>query len=322
VIAGAATRDEALVGAIDLAGYAPGPIEVAVAADGNTAIVTVGPGFFAGPVGPLIGATEVASEGTALVVDLAARAVVAELPPPASPMGVAVSPDGKRAFTADYQGSTLSVIDLSTLTLATSVEVGGRPEEASIAPDGRLGVVNTDSDESIRFFDPEDPAGSLSGPLRIGGDPGGAAFVPGEQKLVIGKSLPLTEGDVQGFAVVDVARPGTPSVLEHAPITDGIPYGAELVPGTSRVLLTLGMTQCSLREVDVATDPATIVRTLDFGCAKASLPMSAVVDREGKHAFVGMPGENALGVASLETGETRLVPWLASVGPTDVALTR
>ncbi|HEX7671770.1 MAG TPA: hypothetical protein VF395_19385 [Polyangiaceae bacterium] len=58
-MAGAATRDDALVDVVDLAKYAPSPIEVAITPDGKTAVVTVGPGFFAGSLSGLVGAASI-----------------------------------------------------------------------------------------------------------------------------------------------------------------------------------------------------------------------------------------------------------------------
>lgn len=325
LVGGAATRDEALVKTVDLSGYAPGPIEVAVAPDGKTAVVTVGPGFFAGALAPLVGATSVATTGTALIVDLEAGAVVKELPPPSPPLGVVITPDGKRAFTVDHgstEGKTLTVIDLVERKIVESIEVGGTPEEISLTPDGALGVVNTDGDGSIRFFDPKDPAGTLTAPLAIGGDPGGAAFVPSAHKLVIGKSLPM-DGEEAGFSVVDLTDPGAPTVLEAQKLP-GVPYGAEPIPGTSRVLATSGVSGCALHEIDVAATPAVVARVITLPCevGKSGLPMSTAIDDEGKYAFVGIVGDNSLMVVDLVAGTARRVPWLGKSGPTDATITR
>lgn len=337
LVKGAATRDQALIATIDLRSYAPGPIEVVVAPDGKTAVVSVGPGFFATSLMErLFGLpTNLATTGTALLVDLDAGSVLAEVSPPSPPMGLAISPDGKRAFTADHSGSTLSVIDLQQRTIATSVQVGGSPEETSLSPDGTLGVVNTDSDGSIRFFDPADPAATLSAPLFIGADPGGAAFIPESHRLVIGKSLP-SGSEVAGFSVVDTTTPAAATVVEAQPLP-GIPYGADRIPGTSHVLVTSGVTAestgCALYEIDAGVTPATRVRTIPLPCEKSGLPMSTAIDPEGQHAFVGILGDNSLMVVDLATGTARRIPsatglppdaavpqWLGAGGPTDVAI--
>ncbi|MBM4361306.1 MAG: hypothetical protein FJ104_01405 [Deltaproteobacteria bacterium] len=322
VVGGAATRDEALVRTIPIDAAGAGPIEVAMAPGAGQVLVAVGPGFFDGVVGGLLGVSGLTAEGTALLVDLESGEVLKDFETPAAPMGAAVTADGALGFTSDHKGSTLSVHDLSGRRRVTSIEVGGKPEEVSVSPDGKAGVVNTDSDESLCFFETADPAGTLTPPLHVGGDPGRSTFVPIAKKVVTGKSLNLSGTDQPGYAVLDVSDLAAPRVLEHVLMDDGVPYAADLIPGTTRVLLTLGVSQCALREVDVGGDAAVEVRTIVLPCEKPGLPLSAVVDAEGKYAFVGIVGDNALFVVDLGTGESRRIPWLPSAGPTDVELTR
>lgn len=324
LVAGATTRAEALIETIDVSSYdGPGPIEIATTPDGATAVVTHGPGFFFGFVADVFnvgtqlpdgGLEPLETTGTALVIDLDTFSIV-ETKPPAVPMGVAVTPDGKRAITADHRGDTISVIDLEQRRLIESVTVGGSPEEVSINEDGTWGCVTTDSNGSIRFFDPRNPSTTLTAPLSIQNDPGLSAWVPGANRLVVAKSLPLQGGPV-GFSVVDVSNPTAASVLEAQPLP-GVPYGADPIPGTTHVLVTSG---CELYEVDAAPSPAAIVRTIQLPCTAPSLPMSTAIDREGTHAFVGLLGDNSLMVVDLASGTARRLPWLGQTGPTDVAI--
>jgi len=319
LVGSATTRDEALDRTIDLSAYKPGPIEVAVTPDGKTAVVTEGPGFFIGPVGTLISApADIDPGGGILLVDLANGDQVTALHPPDSPMGLAVSPDGKRAFTADHgagSGQTLSVVDLVSKTIEASVVAAAGAEETSLSPDGTMGVINTDGDGNIRFFDPKAATITLSAPLQIGNDADLAAFVPNEKKLVIAQSLPKT-----GYTVVDLSDPANPTVLDGTPTVSGVAYGANLIPGTSHVLVTTGVGVYTLVEVDVSVAPSVVTRTIQLPVTKGSLPLSTAIDPEGKHAFVGVPGENVLVVVDLSTGDTKSIPWLANTGPTRVAI--
>jgi hypothetical protein len=120
--------------------------------------------------------------------------------------------------------------------------------------------------------------------------------------------------------VIDVSDPAHAHVVESVPITTGIPYGADAIPGTTHVLVTVGLTACELDEVDVGVTPSSITRTIKLPCAKASLPMSTAIDREGKHAFVGVMGDDSLQVIDLATGTARAIPWLSQAGPTHVAI--
>ena len=50
---------------------------------------------------------------------------------------VAVTPDGRRAFTANIGSGTVSVVDLVAMRKVTDIAVGGRPEGIALTPDGR-----------------------------------------------------------------------------------------------------------------------------------------------------------------------------------------
>ncbi len=65
---------------------------------------------------------------------------------------VAVSPDARRAFTANIASGTVSVLDLRKGTKLRDVAVGGRPEGIAITPDGRtLWVADLDGARVMAF---------------------------------------------------------------------------------------------------------------------------------------------------------------------------
>jgi YVTN family beta-propeller protein len=84
-------------------------------------------------------------DGTISVVDLVAGASVAtiRLPPfhgfQAQPSGIAISPDGMRAYVNNHDsdpGSVVYVIDLATRTVITQIAVGAFPASIAMTPDG------------------------------------------------------------------------------------------------------------------------------------------------------------------------------------------
>ena len=270
----------------------------------------------------MINANDIPNGSALLLVDLATDEIT-ELEVPASPMGVVITPDGKQAFTANHGGSTMTVVDLVARKSVEDVEIGGSPEELAVRPDGEWAVVNTDANESIRFFKPSDPSGTLTAPLLIGGDPDATAFVPSEGKLVIAQSLPTATGQ-PGYSIVDVSDPTNASVLEKVllPPDPGAPYGSDVIPGTTHVLVTIGIAGCELRETDVSVAPSNLVRKIKLPCVGTSLPLQSAIDAEGKHAFVGAPGDNSLMVVDLDTGDVERIPWLDKAGPMHVAIAK
>jgi YVTN family beta-propeller protein len=77
--------------------------------------------------------------GTVDIVDAKAYKVLKTLKMPegAKPMGVALSPDGKRLYVANGRAGTVSLVDLGTDSVVASTKVGTRPWGIALTPDGR-----------------------------------------------------------------------------------------------------------------------------------------------------------------------------------------
>jgi YVTN family beta-propeller protein len=296
--AGAAAREDALVGEVDLAAWSPGALELEITPDGRTAVVAVSPGFFDGLVGQTLGFGEVALEHV--------------------PMGIAIAPDGGRAYTANFghsgsPGSTLSVIDLAAATVIEEVEVGGGPEQVALDAAGALGILNVDELDAVRVFETADPSGTLSPPLVVAGDPSGVAFVAGTTLAVVADSL-----DPAAWTVVDVSDPAAPAVVEEAPPPGGFPYGVTAIAGTTDVLVTIANDSIELVRLDAAATPSTVVWNHVVTGVRA-FPLGVAVDSAAGLAFMGAPGAGALVVVGLDGAESRTIAFPGD-GPTYVAI--
>jgi sugar lactone lactonase YvrE len=286
------------------------PLEVELTGDGR-AVVAAGPGFLAGVV---VSADRVPVGGALLVVDLAAGAVIHTVALPAAPMGLAITPDGAYALTADYgeadlAGDSLSVIDLAAGLVVASHTVGGRPEQVALGPDGAVGAISFDQGSGLRTFTLEGSEVVLSDALVVADDPGDVAFVSRE-RLVVTSSLALS------YSVIDVSDPLAPAIVaEHA--VSGVPFGVTAVPGTSEVVLPTFLVEGKLLHVDVASEPPTVLgeTLLESG----ALTLGAAVSSDGRFAFVPQPAERRLSVVDLAAESARSVVWLEDVGPTWVA---
>jgi hypothetical protein len=313
----AGPAERAILRRIDVGAHAPGPLELALTPDGRTAAVAVGPGFFDTAAGGIVGVTGVAEGGALLVVDIVEGAVRHVVATPSPPMGVAVTPDGARALTADYgpdgaRGRTVSVIDLERGALVDSVEVCPWPEQIALDEAGTLALVSCDGDGTVVAFDPRDIRGTRSTPLVVDHDPGHIAFVPGTTLAVVARSLGET-----GLAVVDVADPARPR-LAGALRLPGIPFGVAHVPGSTDVLLPLGLLRpAQIARVSLASGAPVLARTYEVPVTRTALPLHACVSADGARAFVPLPGPGLLGVIDLETGAARTIDWLeARAAPT------
>ncbi len=315
LVNGAQTRDEALLDTIDLSAYSPGPLETELTPDGETALVSVSPGFFDGVVGGLAGIDGVPSEaGTFLFVDLDSRSVT-ELDVGPKPMGIAVSPDGATAYVACFGSDHVAIVDVASRAVRDRVVVGGGPEQIALDASGELGAVNAASDGTVRVFRTADPAGSLSVPVAVSGDPSGVAFVEGTSLLVVANSL-----NQPNYTVLDVSDPATPVLVEQSEPTGGVPYGATAIPGTKKVVLSITQfASQKLLSLDFATTPA---KTVELAAPVRGFILGFAVGPDGTRGLSGVAGDNRLLVIDLDQSTARAIPWLAAEGPTYVAIAR
>ena len=307
-----------VVDTIDLAEWAPGPIEVEITPDGQTAIVSVGPAFFDGDgvTNMLVGSPEVPPGGALLVVDLEsgeATEVVTE----DVPLGIAISSDGTRAYTANYgtidqPGDTLSVIDIPGRQLIEEITLGGRPEQVALSPDGTLGVINiAGASGGIRVFETADIQGTLSPLVPTGNDPSDVTFLDDETRVVVANSFSL---DV---TLVDTSDPSAPLVIDSFGMDGGFPYGATYMPSRDQILAPTG-TGSNLVTIDRDNDvltPSVPARLLG-----GAFPLTAAVDGTDSYAFVAHIVDRKLSIIEVETGASRAVPWLDGPGPSYVAV--
>lgn len=315
---GSCTADESILEILDLSDYEPGPIELEVTPDGRTAVVAVGPGFFAGGLAILVGQTApVPPGGTLLVVDLDTGSVSASLDTAEVPMGLAIAPDGSRAYTANYgddttAGHTLSIVDLDAPAVLEDVELGGRPEQVALSADGSVGMVNLTSG-SVRVFQTSDVAGTLTDPVTVGTDPSDIAFVAGTDLAVVVNSMS------SDMSVIDVSDPANPAVVDTVAVPAQVPYGATLQPGTQTVWVTGFGGGGVATPYDVSADATTAGTHLDL--PGGAFPLTMAIDAEGTYGFVAHAADHVLSVVDLATGESTPYDWLDATGPMYVAVT-
>lgn len=313
VVAGPADVADVSSKSIDLAGHAPGPLQLELTPDGDRALVAVGPGFY-DSLGIVFGFPEVTGEGALLVVNLKDDDV-AQIPTASAPMGVAITPDGKYGLSANFGtkfsgGSSLTRVDLETNDVVEEVEVGGGPEQVRLF-DGSLGMLNTASEGGVRRFDPTDVEGSLSDIVLTSDDPSDIAFVSANKAVVIDSR------GAAGYSVVtlDDGDPGI-TVVEQVP-TNGLPYGICHIPNTSQVLVGIATgAPARVLRVDVGSTPSTEVTTYDLGNAATTFVINVSCSPDGKFAFAPIPNENALAVINLETDEVHHITGWMNAAPT------
>jgi YVTN family beta-propeller protein len=89
------------------------------------------------------------------VIDIVTNTVIATIPVGVNPAGVAISPDGTRAYVANssFLHNTVSVIDIVTNTVIATIPVGQVPAGIAVAPDGGRTYVTNVYPNTVSIID-------------------------------------------------------------------------------------------------------------------------------------------------------------------------
>jgi YVTN family beta-propeller protein len=141
-------------------------------------------------------------------------AVVDEIPVGNSPLGIAVTPDGRRAYVANFAfgSNAVSVLDLENQTFLQNVAVGSRPADVAVSPDGRFIYASNFISDTVSVIDTA--TNRVRSTIGVGLAPQGLAFSPDGTFVYVANRQSI-----------DIPTPGTVSVIDTARALSG-PSGA------------------------------------------------------------------------------------------------
>jgi len=116
--------------------------------------------------------------GTVNVINTQTGAVVAaNLPVGTSPAGVAISPDGSKVYVANTGSSSISVIDIATNTVTTTIAGGSKPYSLVVTPDGSRIYASDLGNNSVTVINTA--TGQIIGnPIKVGNQPENICVTP------------------------------------------------------------------------------------------------------------------------------------------------
>jgi YVTN family beta-propeller protein len=260
------------------------------------------------------------------VIDTAANAVVATIPVGASPLGVAVSADGRAAYVTNYSGSSVSIIDTATLQVLSTISLGTGllPGGVAVTADGTkvlIAIQSPASDRRVFVFD------RVHGQLRslqVGQAPFGIATHPTQPLAYVanqlsktvsvidtdsetvvdtisGFSLPfsvavnrtgtrLYVGDVSGDFVREIDTSTLQTVFTYSAVR---PFGIAVHPAGDRFYVS-NITQ---NRVSVFQTVSHTVSTVTVGTS----PFGISIKPEGDRVYVANSGSNTVSVIDTAT---------------------
>ncbi len=217
------------------------------------------------------------------------------------PVGVAITPDGRTAYVADFSSNALTPIDTATNTAGPPIAAGAQPTGIAITPDGRTAYV---ADRGSNSVTPVDTATNAAGPsIPTSVDfPFAVAITPDGKTLYVGG-----EGNDQ-VAVIDTA---TDTVSATITLSE---------PALSIAVTPDGKTA-------YAVEPSGSVTPIDTATNLAGAPFSAgstafgiAISPDGGTAYVVNEFSNGV-TPFLTATDTALAPISVSGLPVDDAIT-
>lgn len=247
----------------------PAPHEIAVSADGRTAIVTTyghREAHHALTVIDLVhGATrtidlgahgrphglQLLADGDALVTTEASGSLlrvdvqrgevtgVADVGEGVGHM-VAIAPDGAAAYVSKIRAGTVVRVDVAMMQVTAERPAGAGAEGIAVAPDGRVWVTNR-ADDSVTVHDPDSL--DIVATLPSAGFPIRVVFSPGGQQALVTNATAATLSVFDVAARAPVATvPLTPPEAELQDTLLGrgaLPIGAVVDPGAARAYVAI-----------------------------------------------------------------------------------
>ena len=217
------------------------------------------------------------------------------------PAGVAITPDGRRAYVAN-QGGGVTVIDTSTnTTVGAPIPVGTAPTDVAIAPNGARAYVTNFTSNFISIIDTATNT-TLAEQIPVGANAKRIAITPDGTRAYV-----LVGGIVR---VVDLAT----NTVVGPPIAVGTdPNEIAITPGGTRAYVP-NQNSSNVSMIDLATNTTTATIPLPVE------PSAIAITPDGSRAYV-TTGNNDVRVIDLTTNTVSGAPIPVGNGADAVGIT-
>ncbi|MBS1524807.1 MAG: beta-propeller fold lactonase family protein [Bacteroidetes bacterium] len=220
---------------------------------------------------------------TVSVIDPSSNKIVATIPVGSNPIGVAVSQDGARVYTANQGSDNVSVINTATNQVISTISLplGSEPSGICVSPDGTK-VYTTDW-PAASFSVINTATNTVAGTFKVSDYPWGIESSPDGSRLYLGCG--------NGVVVVDAS---TYSVIANIP-TPIVAQGIAVSPDGSRIYVTTYWGN-SVTVISTATN--TVVNTINTGMA----PDGIAISPDGSKLYTANANSNSVSVISTSAG--------------------
>jgi YVTN family beta-propeller protein len=235
---------------------------------------------------------------TVAVINLATYGVAAQIPVPATPSGIAVTPDGSTVYVSSSYNNNVSAIRTSDNTIIATIGVGTNPTRLAVSPNGALVYVVDYVTNQITAIN--HASKTVTATIAVGFRPTFVAFSPDSTRAYVTNLFGST---------VSVIDTGANAVIKTFP-TGAFPTGVAVTPDGQHIYVSNQGTN----SVTVHDTSGNIVTTIPG----FSTPNALAIAPNGK-AFVS--NGNASAVSVIDTASNTVIarPSVGSL-PTSVAI--
>ncbi|MER7757212.1 IPT/TIG domain-containing protein [Kitasatospora sp. NPDC097643] len=206
----------------------------------------------------------------------------AGIPVGVSPLGVALTPDGARAYVANRASNSVSVIDTATNTVTATIVAAGGPFLTAVSPDGTRVYVTLFDDGTLGVIDTA--TNTLTATIAVGAAAVAVALSPDGARAYV------TSQGTNTLSVVDTAT----NTVTATVTTDPMPVGVAVSPdGALAYVCTVG--ESSVNVVDTATN------TVTGSFTAGDVPVIAAFSPDGTRAYVCNAGGDSVSVVDTAT---------------------
>lgn len=138
------------------------------------------------------------------------------------PYTIAIAPNGKTLYSANYENDTVSVVDTATKTVTATIPVGNRPLGIAVSPNGTRVYVANSADANVTVIDTATNQ-PIGGTIATGNEPLGIAVSPDGTHALVSNS---------SDASVSLLDLGTGELVSTADVGER-PYGIAFTPDGS-----------------------------------------------------------------------------------------
>jgi YVTN family beta-propeller protein len=237
------------------------------------------------------------SSNNVSVIDTATNTLISTVDVGQFPLGIAVTPDGKKVYVANSNSNNISVIGAATKTVTVTINAGNTPRGVAVTPNGKKVYVANYGSNNVSVIDTA--TNTVTATVNVGQFPLGVAVTTDGTKVYVANY------GSNNVSVIDTVTNKVTVIVN----VGKWPFGVAVTPDGTKVYVANSNSN-NISVIDTATKNVTA--TVNVG----GYPYGVAVTPDGTKVYVTNYGSNNVSV--IDTA-TKKVTSTVNVGSINVA---